>query len=166
VNLEPLRRALQAETGAEVRRRLEAVEAECARTVAEAERKARELAEQARREGEEAAAREAVRRHATAARRAREIRLSAQRRQIEELQRRSRDAVLQLRSDSRYPDLLEQLGHVARDRLGPGAELEIDPPGLGGVIGRSGGASVDLTLPALAERAIASLDDEVERLWR
>ena len=166
MTLEPLRLALRAETDAEVQRRLSEVEAECARTVAEAEARAQELAAEGRREGERAAAQEAVRRHAAATRRAREIRLRAQSLQVEELQRRSREAVLRLREDSRYPALLDGLARAAREQLGPDAELELDPTGLGGVIGRSGRVSVDYTLPTLADRAIASFDDELERLWR
>ena len=165
MNLEPLRVALQAETAAEVHERLAAVEAECRRTLAEAEVRAHELAQEGRREGEGAAAKEAVRRRATATRRAREIRLRAQSRQIEELQLRSREAVLHLREDGRYPELLDHLARAAREQLGPDAEVEVDPQGLGGVIGREGKASVDYTLPALAGRAIASLGDELESLW-
>jgi len=161
VNLEPLRVALRAETEAEVRERLTAVDAECARTLAEAEARAHELAREGRHEGEEAA-----RRCATATRRARELRLRAQSRQVEELQVRSRAAVLRLQEDSRYPALLDRLARTAREQLGPDAEVEVDPPGLGGVIGRKGRVSVDYTLPALADRAIASLGDELEGLWR
>lgn len=166
MSLEPLRTALRAETDLEVQRRLAEVDSECARVVADAEAKAHELSKQGRREGEDAAAKEAVRRRATATRRAREIRLQAQRRQVEELQQRSREAVLRLREDSRYPELLERLARAARDQLGPDAEVEADPPGLGGVIGRKGRTSVDYTLPARVDRAIASLGDELESLWR
>ena len=166
MNLEPLRVALRAETEAEVRERLTAVDAECARTLAEAEARAHELAREGRHEGEEAAAKEAARRCATATRRARELRLRAQSRQVEELQVRSRAAVLRLQEDSRYPALLDRLARTAREQLGPDAEVEVDPPGLGGVIGRKGRVSVDYTLPALADRAIASLGDELEGLWR
>ena len=37
---------------------------------------------------------------------------------------------------------------------------------LGGVVGRAGSTSVDYTLPALVERAIAELDGRLETLWR
>jgi len=166
MSLEPLRNALRAETEADVQRRLAEVEAACACLLADAEAKARELTEQGRREGERAAVQEAVRRRATATRRAREIRLQAQRRQVDEVQRRSREAALRLREDRRYPELLERLAGAAREQLGPNVELEVDPPGLGGVIGRRGNASVDYTLPALVDRAIAGLGDELESLWR
>jgi len=166
MNLEPLRAALRAETDIGVQRRLEEVDAECARVVADAEAKAHELARQGRRGGEDAAAKEAMRRRAAATRRAREILLQAQRRQIEELQRRSREAVLLLREDNNYPELLERLSWAARDQLGPGTEVELDPPAFGGVIGRSGRMSVDYTLPALVDRAMVSLGDELESLWQ
>jgi vacuolar-type H+-ATPase subunit E/Vma4 len=166
VNLEPLRVALRAETEAEVRERLAAVDGRCARTLAEAEAKAHALARAGRQEGERAAAKEATRRRATATRRARELRLRAQNRQVEELQLRSREAVLRLQEDSSYPALLDRLARMAREQLGPGAEVEVDPPALGGVIGRKGRVSVDYTLPALADRVIASLGNELERLWQ
>lgn len=166
MSLEPLRRALRADTDNEVQGRLAGVEDECARMVAGAEAKAHELAKEARCEGEAAAAKEAVRRRATATRRAREIRLRAQSRQVEELQRMSREAVLHLREDDLYPELLERLSRAARDQLGPEAQVEVDPPGLGGVIGRKGRTSVDYTLPALVDRTIASLGDELEILWQ
>ena len=166
MNLEPLRAARRAETDAEVQARLAEVDAECVRVVADAEAKAHELARQGCREGEGAAAKEAVRRRATATRRAREIRLQAQRRQVEQLQLRSREAVLRLHEDSRYPELLERLARAARDQLGPDAEVELDPPGLGGVIGRARRTSVDYTLPALVDRVIESLGDELESIWR
>ncbi len=99
MNLEPLRRALEAETDAQTARRRADVAAACDRIVAEAEATARTLTEQARREGEEAAEHEAARRRAAASRRAREIKLSAQRRLLDELHRRAHEAVLALRED-------------------------------------------------------------------
>lgn len=166
MTLGPLREALRAETDAELRQRLGEVEDECARLVADAEAEARVIVRQGRLEGEEAAAREGARRRAVARRKAREIRLRARRRQVEELERLSREAVLAVRSDARYPSLLERLATAARAQLGADAEIDVDPAGLGGVIGRRGRATVDYTLPALAERAIAGLDEELERLWR
>jgi vacuolar-type H+-ATPase subunit E/Vma4 len=166
MTLEPLRKALRAETNAELKQRLGAVEDECARLVADAEAEARALVRRGRLDGEEAAAREGARRRSAATRKAREIRLRARQRQVEELERLAREAVLGMRSDDRYPDLLERLAAAVREQLGPDAEIEVDPEGRGGVIGRRGRATVDYTLPALAERAIADLGEEVERLWR
>jgi vacuolar-type H+-ATPase subunit E/Vma4 len=165
-NLEPLRAALRAETDAEIGAHLEAVAAECARLLAEAEAEAHRLVRQGRHDGERAAAKEAIRRRATAMRRAREIRLQARQRQIEELRRRAREAVLRVRDDDGYPALLERLAVEVRRQLGPAATVEPDPDGLGGVIGRHGPRSVDYSLPALVERVIEDLDTDLERLWR
>jgi vacuolar-type H+-ATPase subunit E/Vma4 len=166
MSLEPLRAALLADVEADIARRLAAVEEECRRAVAAAEAEAEKIVGRGRDEGEAAAAKEALRRRATATRRAREIRLRGQQRQVEELERRSRPAVADLREDSRYGALLEQLRAAVREQLGADAEIEVDPGGLGGVIGRRGGASVDYTLPALAERALEGLGEEVDGLWR
>jgi vacuolar-type H+-ATPase subunit H len=166
VSLDPLRHALRTETGITVGERLAAVDTDCSSILAEAEAQARQLVQEGRREGEQMAAKEALRRRATATRRAREIRLQAQLRQVDELRRRSQEAILRLREDDRYPDLLHRLSSAAVDQLGPAAELEVDPPGVGGVIGRSGRKSVDYTLPAVVDRVVASLDEELENLWR
>ena len=165
MNLEPLRRALRVETVAAADRRRSAIGAECERIVAEAEAGANELSDAARVEGERAAAREAARRHAAAARRARETRLAARRSLVDELRRRAREAVLELRERPDYPELLERLSDAARSQLGDDAKLEVDPPGRGGVIGRRGDASVDYTLPAMADRTIDEMGVALERLW-
>jgi vacuolar-type H+-ATPase subunit E/Vma4 len=165
VNLEPLRRALAADTESEEERRRAEVDAECRQMVTEAENAADALRRLARLEGEETAEREASRRLAAANRRAREIRLGAQGRLVEELRRRSSEAVMRLRDEPDYPALLARLTHVARSRLGGDVEIIVDPPGRGGVVGRRGGASVDLTLVALAGRAVAEMGAELERLW-
>ena len=70
-----------------------------------------------------------------AGRRARELRLGAQRGLIDELRRRALEASPQVQADPRYPALLARLSEAARSQLGPGAELDVDPPRLGGVVG-------------------------------
>jgi vacuolar-type H+-ATPase subunit E/Vma4 len=165
MNLEPLRRALRAETEAEADRRRAEVAAECKRIVAEAELAAQGLVHEARLEGERAAARETARRQAGAARRAREASLAARRDLVDELRRRSRLEVLELREQPDYPALLERLSAAARSQLGDDAELVVDPPGRGGVIARRGEASVDYTLAAMADRVIDDLGADLERLW-
>ena len=77
----------------------------------------------------------------------------------------ARRAVLDLRDDARYPDLLDQLESQARHQLGPDAVIDRDPEGLGGVIARYRDQRVDYTLVTLADRALAVLGDEVEQLW-
>ena len=75
------------------------------------------------------------------------------------------EAVLDLRSDPRYPDLLAHLERLARSQLGPDAEIDRDPDGVGGAIGRHGPRRVDYTLPALGDRALNQLGDYTEQLW-
>lgn len=166
MTFEPLRAALMAEAEAEAKRRRAEVDETCERGLADAQAKARTLTEQGRLEGELAAAQEALRRRAAATRRARELRLQAQRALIDELRLRTHEASLRLRTEPGYPLLLDRLSEAARSQLGPAAELEVDPPDLGGVLARAGSASVDYTLPALVDRAIVDLDGELEALWR
>lgn len=165
MNLEPLRRALQAETEADADRRRSEVATECEKIVAEAEAAARALAHEARLEGERAATREAARRRAAATRRSRETVLGARRELVDELRRRARSTVLGLRGEPEYAELLGRLRAAVRTQLGDEAELVVDPPDQGGVVGRRGDASVDYTLPVMADRAIDQLGAELERLW-
>jgi vacuolar-type H+-ATPase subunit E/Vma4 len=166
MNLGPLRDALldEAEAGAE-RRRAE-VEAERAKRLADARAKASALVEEGRLEGRRAAKQEGARRRGAARRRAREAELAARGALFEELRRRARAGAFGLRVDPTYPELLDRLAEAAQAQLGADAELEVDRPGTGGVVARSGRRSVDYTLPALADRALADLDGEVEKLWR
>jgi vacuolar-type H+-ATPase subunit E/Vma4 len=165
MNLDPLRQALRAETEAEAEWQRAEMTGECERIMAESEAAARALAQEARRDGERAAARAAARRRAAAARRARETVLAARRGLVDELRVRSRRAVLELREEPRYPALLERLSSAARVQLGRDTELVVDPPGRGGVIGRTRNASVDYTLPAMADRAVDGIGRDLERLW-
>ena len=166
MNLEPLRTTLRAQAEADAGRRRTAADEECGRRIAEAEAGAHSLVEQGRLKGDEEAAREALRRRAGASRRARELQLEVQRSLLEELRLRARNAALGRRADPLYPKLLDQLARAAHVQLGPDAALEIDPPGVGGVVGRAEGRSVDYSLPALVERAIEDLDGRLEALWR
>jgi vacuolar-type H+-ATPase subunit E/Vma4 len=166
MNLESLRIALRVEAETEVARRRAQVDEACERRLAEAQATAREVTEQGRLEGVQAATRESLRRRAAANRRARELRLAAERALLDELRLRARQAALQLRVDPRYGDLLERVSQVARSQLGADTEVVVDPPDIGGVLARAGSTSVDYTLPALVDRAIAELDGQLETLWR
>lgn len=166
MNLEPLRRALHTEAQAGAEQRRDEVATACDRIVAAAEARGRRLARQGRLEGGQAAEREAGRRRAAATRRGREIVLTAQRRQLETLRREAREAVQDARLDPRYPRLLERLEQAVRAQLGADAEVDIDPPDVGGVIGRHGSRSVDYTLPRLVDRVVDAMGEDVEELWR
>lgn len=166
MNLGPLRAALLEQADADAERRRGEVEAECARRLEAARAEAGVLVEQGRLEGRRAARQEGARRRGAAHRRAREAELAARGALFEELRSRARAGAVELRSDPGYPALLDRLTGAARAQLGADAEIEVDRPGGGGVGARSGRRSVDYTLPALADRALADLGGEVEKLWR
>jgi hypothetical protein len=165
MSLDQLRAAFLAEAEADAARRRVEVEAECERRRADAEAEASSIVEQGRLEGRLAGERESARLRGAARRRARELELGARGALFEQLRRDSRVGALELRSEAGYAALLDRYIKLARAQLGADAELDVDPPQAGGVRGRSGSRSVDYTLPALADRALAELDGEVERLW-
>ncbi len=166
MNLEPLRTELLAEARDEQARQLADVDHTCRLQAARARARWEALTARSRAQGERAAAQEARRRLGAASQRGRELELVAKRALVEELRAQTLAAALDLRDDPRYGPLLERLSQTAEAQLGPGAEIEVDPPGLGGARARAGDVSVDYTLPALVERAIQDLGAELEALWR
>lgn len=76
----------------------------------------------------------------------------------------TRDAARSLRTDPRYPALLDHLEALARAQLGPTAKVDRDPSDAGGAIATAGNRSVDYTLAALADRAVSALADDVARV--
>lgn len=166
MNLGSLRTALRVEAETQAAKRLAEVDEACKRRLAEAHARARELAHEGRLEGARLAERNSLRRRAAANRRARELRLAAERGLVEELRLRAGEGALLLRKDPRYGELIDRVSQAARSQLGADAEVEVDPPDVGGVRARAGSTSVDYTLPALVDRAIAELDGQLEMLWR
>ena len=138
---------------------------ECARRVAAADAQARSLAEQGPARGARRPQREARRRRAAARRRARESQLERNARCYDELRLRARRGA-RAAGRPRVPEAARPPVAGARVQLGPDAAVEIDPPDIGGVVGRADGRSVDYSLPALAERAVEDLDGRLEALWR
>jgi vacuolar-type H+-ATPase subunit E/Vma4 len=165
MNLTTLRAALLAEAEDEAERLNAEARAAAKDRLVEAERRAAAFVAAAREEGEQAAVREGRRRLAAGRREAGELRLRAQRALLEAVRAGARDGALALREDRRYPRLLEQLEQAVVAQLGEGAELEVDPPGVGGIVGRAGSVGVDYTLPALADRALDALGGELTELW-
>jgi vacuolar-type H+-ATPase subunit E/Vma4 len=74
-------------------------------------------------------------------------------------------SVQELRTDPRYPALLDHLEAVARSQLGDHAIIERDPQPDGGIVAQAGSRRVDYRLAALADRALDSLADDVAQLW-
>ncbi|HXV33921.1 MAG TPA: hypothetical protein VD769_07920 [Gaiellaceae bacterium] len=139
------------------------VVAESERSLADAER----LLEVARAEGDASGELRSARALALARAESRRLVLEAKAAVYLDFRGRALAGALALRDDPEsYADLLGRLEAEARRSLGDGAELELDPPERGGVRARAGRRSVDLTLPVLVERCVASLGPAVEELWR
>jgi vacuolar-type H+-ATPase subunit E/Vma4 len=164
-SVEPARDALLADARERAQQLLEQAEEEARELIAQGQRDAEELIARAREEGLAAgrvqAARDAGREQALA----RWEELAAQRAVYDDVCRRARAQVMALRDEPGYPDLLERLAATARRDLGDGAELEIDPPGLGGVRARAGSRRVDYTLPSLADRCVRDIGPALAQLW-
>lgn len=124
------------------------------------------LLDQQRAAGEAEAARLRHRADREAREEARRLVLEAQHRVHTEARRAVREAALQLRGEPGYAALLDGLRRMAAERLGGGADLQLDPPASGGVIGRSGTRVVDLTLPAVADRCAEAEAARFAALWR
>jgi len=166
MNLAPLRSALLSAAEAEANAAAVAAAKEAAAELSLAEAQIAGLLDGARTEAESAVGRETSRILGRARSDAGRAVLGAQRDLYDELCARAKTAALELRHDPGYAGLLVRLQAIARARLGDDATLDVDPPDAGGVRGFSGSRHVDLSLPALAERALASLGPELERLWR
>jgi vacuolar-type H+-ATPase subunit E/Vma4 len=165
VTLETLRSSFVAEALAEADRTRHTAHAERRARLDEARRQAREIVAEGRRSGERDAAVEVGQRCVRARRDARRMALAARAEVLEEFHRRAVEAAQALREGPGYAGLLDRLAAAARAQLGPAAQLEIDPPAGGGVVARAGTLLVDYTLPALAERCIAALGPDLQRLW-
>ncbi|MCF4136744.1 hypothetical protein L1856_07530 [Streptomyces sp. Tue 6430] len=138
-------------------------EEEAAARVGQAEDQARSILEEARRQGRADGADAARDRLVAARRQARSRTLSARREPYEELRRRAAGRVRELRRADGYAALRERLEQRARTLLGPDAE--VTEPADGGVVARIPGKRVDLSLTALAERALDGMEAEVRTLW-
>jgi len=161
--LEPVRRALLADARSRADAALAAAREQAGQQRAAARAEAAALLAAARAAGEESARTAAQASTLRARRAARGSLLAVQRELYEELRVRAREAVTVLRDDPGYPELLGRLAERARTELGPGAVVDEDPGG--GVLGRCDGRSLDLSLPALAARALERLGEEVAALW-
>lgn len=157
---------------------LEGAEAEARALLEDADRRAAEesersltdseqLLEAARAEGNASGELQSARALALARAEARRLVLEAKAAVYDEARSRALAAALALRDDpAAYRPVLRRLEAEARRSLGDGAELELDPPDVGGIRARAGRRSVDLTLPVLVEGCIGSLGPAVEELWR
>jgi vacuolar-type H+-ATPase subunit E/Vma4 len=161
--LEPVRAALLAAARADAAAVLAAADENAAATVAAARAQVTDLVATARREGAADAAAMLAADRARGRREARRIELSARQEAWVRLRVRARMAVTALRDDPAYARLRDRLAARARQLAGPDAV--VSEPAEGGVVAVAAGRRWDLSLPALAERALDALGPEVERLW-
>ncbi|WP_048820688.1 hypothetical protein, partial [Streptomyces ipomoeae] len=98
-----------------------------------------------------------------ARREARSRTLAARREAYEGLRRDAAERVRALRRTDGYVSLRKRLEHRARVLLGSGAEVSEHADG--GVVARVPGRRVDLSLTALADRALDRMGGEVRSLW-
>jgi len=166
VSLERLRDSFLATVSAEIAAQEEA---------AEAVRQARGTAVRDQLEGEAAAARAAGRAEAAAAgaravadarRQAHRELLAARAGLYEGLHAECVRRAAALRGSERERRLVRRLSAELRRRLGDRAQIETDPGGRGGAVGREGARMIDCSLPVLVERSLERLGPEVEELWR
>ncbi|WP_405577270.1 hypothetical protein [Streptomyces sp. NBC_01092] len=129
----------------------------------QARAEARSILDEARRQGEADGADSARDLRVRARREARSGTLAARRESYEELRRAAAERVRELRGTSDYTSLRERLERRARVLLGPGAEVSEHADG--GVVGHAPGRRVDLSLTALADRALERMGAEVRSLW-
>ena len=162
--LEPVRRALREDAQAHADRIIEEASQHAALTTDEAERGAVEQIRRAERRGAAAAQARADQRLAQARGEAHGEILQAKEEIRRRLHRTVQAAAFDLRSDLRYPELLNELERLARNQLGPNVQIERDDPS-GGIMAIAGSRQVDYTLPPLAERALDALSDKVKLLW-
>ncbi|MHB1009675.1 MAG: hypothetical protein ACYC1E_10655 [Propionibacteriaceae bacterium] len=161
--LTPVREALLAAAEARAEQLRDDAAQRAAAIVASAQEEAVRITSAAASQGEASARSDAALRSARVRRHAQEVVLAQQAALRRELQKQVREAALSVRDDPRYPFLLASLTDRCRAVLGADASVSEDPSG--GVVGRAGSRRLDLSLPALAARALDSMGPEVSRLW-
>lgn len=166
MTIDPARDALLDDARASAERIVAEADAEARERIEAARRAATDIVTRARAQGEAEGRLLAAREAAGEAALARMEVLEARGAVHEELHQRARTAVLALRDEAGYADLLARLAASARQDLGEDADLEIDPPDAGGVRAHAGTRLVDYTLPALAERCLEALGPRLRGLWK
>ncbi len=162
--LSPVRQALLADASTDAEQIIATARREGDEIVERAEREVRASIERARLLARATGRAHTTRQLARARRGAATEVLRAQEGLRRQLVVATRAAASQLPDDARYDVLLDRLVELAVAQLGPGALVDRDPAG-GGVVATNGNRRVDFRLAVLADRALATIADEVTRLW-
>jgi vacuolar-type H+-ATPase subunit E/Vma4 len=163
--LGPLEGALLSNARERAAAALHDAESRASSTKADGESRAKKLLEDAEEEGRRVAEHESVQRRVEARRKARAMVLSAERAAYRRLMDEAANEARSLRDRPEYAALEARLVETAKSLLGTDAEIARNPEGNGGVQGRNGSRSVDLTLTTLARRCAEGLGERVTRLW-
>ncbi|MZF85986.1 V-type ATP synthase subunit E [Streptomyces sp. SID5643] len=161
--LHPVRAELLRAAQADAEALLARTEQEVAAVLDQARAEAGGILDEARRQGEADGADTARDLLVRARREARSRTLAARREAYDELRREAAERAGNLRRANGYASLRERLEHRARVLLGPTAEVSEHADG--GVVARAPGRRVDLSLTALADRALERMGAEVRSLW-
>lgn len=162
-HLSPLRESLLSRARQDAAATVAAADEVARTTLAEARADAESLLVEARALGEREADTVLDAQRAQAVRQARAVVLGARRTVFDDLYRRARSTVQELRHDSDYPAILEALRQQLRRELGP--EATIREHASGGVVGQQAGRSLAFSLDDLADRIVDRLGGEIEQLW-
>ncbi|MFJ8113326.1 hypothetical protein [Streptomyces sp. NPDC096132] len=161
--LQPVRAGLLRAAHADADTLLARAGREAAARLDQARAEARAILDDARRQGEADGADAARDLLVRARREARSRTLSARREPYEQLRREAAERVRELRRADGYASVRERLQRRARAVLGPDAQVTEHADG--GVVARTPGRRVDLSLTALADRALDGMGAEVRNLW-
>ncbi|GAA1916757.1 hypothetical protein GCM10009688_22300 [Arthrobacter gandavensis] len=162
--LVPIREAIRSGAAAQAQTILDTAERQAAEIRERGRAEAEQIRSRAEADGREAARAEAVLRSARARRAAGGTVLAREEELRAELRRRVLAEAATLRTDPRYPALLDALREQARELLGPQAQTREAPDG--GITASLGSRSVDLSLPALGNAALERYAGEVRDLWQ
>ncbi|MFJ9902215.1 hypothetical protein ACIRVK_04800 [Streptomyces sp. NPDC101152] len=161
--LDPVRAELLRAAHADAEAVMDRAEQEAATLLDRARAEASAILEEARQQGEADGAAAARDRLVRARREARSRTLAARREAYETLRHNTAVRVGKVRRTAEYAELRKRLERRARVLLGPTAEVTEHPGG--GVVACTPGRRVDLSLTALADRALDRMGGEVRSLW-
>lgn len=163
MKLDTFRHAVLADARRDAERIADEAEREAQDRVRHASEEAEQERDQARRQGRETAERQMQRQRAEGHRQAQEVVLQARRRALERL----REEALRRLRDGRDTDdhraLSKRLEQLAREQLGPEADIDKSPDG--GLVAHADSRCVDYRLPAVVDRVLGDMAGELEELW-
>lgn len=161
--LQPVRAELLSRAAADADRMIADARAEADRIIEQGNEKARQVTERARAAGEAAGASRAAAQQAALQRGLRREVLAAKDDAYQQWRRRAREAVLRLRDEPDYPRRCQTLRDAAAAVLGDDAEVTEHPDG--GIVAQLGTRRMDLSLPAIADRALDEVAVNLGELW-